>query len=84
MTSSVFAATFTVDRTPEEVFAAINDVRGWWSGNIEADTGALGAEFTYRCTPIGPRRASMSSSGPAATGPAPASSWTPAPPIVDQ
>lgn len=54
MSSSDFAATFTVDRTPEEVFAAIDDVRGWWSGNIEADTDALGAEFTYRCTPIGP------------------------------
>ena len=27
MTSSDFAATFTADRTPEEVFAAINDVR---------------------------------------------------------
>jgi uncharacterized protein YndB with AHSA1/START domain len=48
MTSTDFTASFTVDRTPEEVFAKINDVRGWWSGNIEGDTDALGAEFTYR------------------------------------
>jgi hypothetical protein len=48
MTSSDFTATFTVDRTQDEVFAATNDVRGWWSGNIEGDTDALGAESTYR------------------------------------
>ena len=43
-----FAITILVDRTPEEAFAAINNVRGWWSGAIEGDTDKLGAEFTYR------------------------------------
>jgi hypothetical protein len=40
--------TFTVDRTPDEAFTAINNVRGWWSGEIDGETGELGAEFTYR------------------------------------
>jgi uncharacterized protein YndB with AHSA1/START domain len=48
MNQDSLTISFTVDRTPEEVFAAITDVRGWWSGEIDGDTGTLGAEFTYR------------------------------------
>ena len=39
---------FQVDNTPEEVFDAINNVRGWWSGEFVGDTDKAGAEFTYR------------------------------------
>ena len=48
MKSQNYSTTFTVDQTPEEVFAAINNVRGWWSGNIEGSTNKLGDEWTYR------------------------------------
>jgi hypothetical protein len=43
-----FTTALSVDQTPEEAFAAINNVRGWWSGEIEGSAGKLGDEFIYR------------------------------------
>ncbi len=47
MNSRNYTSAFTVDQTPEEAFAAINNVRGWWSEEIEGSTDKLGAEFKY-------------------------------------
>ena len=43
-----FSATISVNKTPQEAFDAINNVRGWWSENITGGTDKLGDEFTYR------------------------------------
>jgi len=48
MSTDNLTIAFTVDNTPEEAFAAITNVRGWWSGQIDGSTEELGAEFTYR------------------------------------
>jgi hypothetical protein len=48
MNNQDFTATISVDKTPKEAFDAINNVRGWWSENIEGGTEKLGDEFTYR------------------------------------
>ncbi|MBO9597583.1 MAG: SRPBCC domain-containing protein [Cohnella sp.] len=45
--SQHFSISFTVDQRPEEAYAAINNVRDWWSEEIEGSTDKLG-EFKYR------------------------------------
>lgn len=47
-----FTTTFFVNESPEEVFNAINNVRGWWQGEIEGGTNKLNDEFTYRMNDI--------------------------------
>ncbi len=42
-----FTTAFTVNQTLEAAFAAITNVRGWWSEEIEGSTDKLGAEFKY-------------------------------------
>ncbi|MFI0445933.1 SRPBCC domain-containing protein [Actinomadura sp. 6N118] len=43
-----FTTTFPVDRTPQEAFEAITNVRGWWSQGVEGVTDQAGGEFDYR------------------------------------
>ncbi len=47
MSDQNYTTSITVDQSPEEVFAAVNNVRGWWSEEIEGDTDRLGAEFMF-------------------------------------
>ena len=48
MTDRNYTTTFTVIQKPAQVFAAINDVRAWWSEGIEGRTGTIGDRFTHR------------------------------------
>jgi hypothetical protein len=47
MQKQSYTTTFTVDRTAQEAFDAINNVRGWWSQEVVDVTDRVGAEFSY-------------------------------------
>jgi len=47
MTTSDFNITLVLDEAPAEIFNAIQNVRGWWSEEIEGNTEELHDEFTY-------------------------------------
>ncbi len=52
MSNQNYSTTLLVDQTPEEVFNAVRNVRGWWSGyyseEIKGDTEKLNDEFSFR------------------------------------
>ena len=52
MKNKNFTTAIIVDQTPEEVFNAVRNVRGWWSGyyseEIKGDTEDLNDEFSFR------------------------------------
>lgn len=52
MAAHDFTTTLLVDQTPEEVFLAVTNVRGWWSGffseDIKGGTEKPNDEFTFR------------------------------------
>jgi hypothetical protein len=47
MTTSDFTTNILVEQTLEEAFNAVNNVRGWWSEEIEGNTDKLGDVFQY-------------------------------------
>lgn len=52
MTTSDFTTTILFDNSPNDVFNAINNVRGWWQGEIAGSTDKLNDEFAYQMEDI--------------------------------
>ncbi|MBX7099297.1 MAG: SRPBCC domain-containing protein [Myxococcaceae bacterium] len=48
MVENSFTTSLMVDAPPAQVFEVINDVRRWWTGDIEGQADRVGAQFTYR------------------------------------
>jgi len=46
-----YTVTFMVDQSPDDAFSAINNVRGWWSENIEGPTDEPNGEFVFHNEP---------------------------------
>ena len=47
MKAQSYSTSFTTEKSPQEVFAAINNVRGWWSQEVIGGTEKVGDVFTY-------------------------------------
>ncbi|MEH6307164.1 SRPBCC domain-containing protein [Olivibacter sp. CPCC 100613] len=47
MKNKDFSTTLVVNTQAQQVFNAVNNVRGWWSENIKGDTDKLNSEFFY-------------------------------------
>ena len=52
MAAKDFTTTILVDQSPKEVFNAVNNVGGWWQGEITGNTAQLDDEFSYRMKDI--------------------------------
>ncbi len=48
MITNDFTIDILVNQKPNEVFNAINNVDGWWQGEVKGNSNKLGDEFTYR------------------------------------
>lgn len=48
MENQNFNAIFLFNKSPQQVFEAVNNVRGWWSETVEGGTHNLNDEFVYR------------------------------------
>ena len=52
MNDQSYTTSVWVDRSPAEVFDAVNDVRAWWTQEARGDTTRVGAEWDYRVRDI--------------------------------
>jgi len=52
MNNQNYMTTVSVNQTPEQVFDVVNNVVGWWQGEIKGSTNKLNDEFTYRMEEI--------------------------------